>query len=117
MPVFVKITHIPQNLLTALLMVVCCAGAFAIANSAFEVTIMLTFGIVGYFMSKFGFPPVPIVLGMVLGPTAESNLRNALTMSRGSWLIFVQRPICLGFIILTVVLVWLLKRTTKKNGL
>ena len=112
-----KITHIPQNLLTALLMVVCCAGAFAIANSAFEVTIMLTFGIVGYFMSKFGFPPVPIVLGMVLGPTAESNLRNALTMSRGSWLIFVQRPICLGFIILTVVLVWLLKRTTKKNGL
>ena len=38
-------------------------------------------------------------------------------MSRGSWLIFVQRPICLGFIILTVVLVWLLKRTTKKNGL
>ena len=117
MHVFVKITHIPQKLLTALLMVVCCACAFAIANSSFEVYIMLIFGIVGYFMNKFGFPPVPIVLGMVLGPTAESNLRNALTMSRGSWLIFIKRPICLAFIILTFVLVWLLKRSTKKNGL
>ena len=117
MPVFVKITHIPQKLLTSLLMIICCAGAFAIANSIFELRIMLIFGIVAYFMNKLGFPPVPIVLGMVLGPIAESNLRNALTMSRGSWLIFVQRPICLAFIILTFVLVILLKRTNKKNGL
>ena len=117
MPLFVKITHIPQQLLTALLMVICCAGAFAIANSAFEVYVMLLFGVVAYFMSKFGFPPVPIVLGMVLGPIAESNLRNALTLSQGSWLIFVKRPICLAFIILTVVLIVLLKRASKKNGL
>lgn len=117
MPLFVKITHIPQNLLTALLMVVCCAGAFAIANSAFEVYIMLTFGVVAYFMNKFGFPAVPIVLGMVLGPIAESNMRNALAMSNGSWTIFVQRPICLAFIILAIVLIVLLKRANKKNGL
>ena len=116
MPVFVKITHIPQKLLTALLMVICCAGAFAIAGASFEVHIMLIFGIVAYFMNKFGFPPVPIVLGMVLGPIAESNLRNALTMSKGSWLIFFQRPICLAFIILTFVLVFLLKRNSKKVG-
>ncbi|MBS6642685.1 MAG: tripartite tricarboxylate transporter permease [Clostridiaceae bacterium] len=117
MPVFVKITHIPQDLLTALLMVVCCAGAFAIANSPFEVYVMLVFGVVAYVMNKFGFPPVPIVLGMVLGPIAESNLRNSLTLSKGSWMIFVQRPICLMFIVLTVVLIFLLKRSAKKNGL
>ena len=117
MPVFVKITHIPQDLLTALLMVVCCAGAFAIANSPFEVYVMLVFGVVAYVMNKFGFPPVPIVLGMVLGPIAESNLRNSLTLSKGSWMIFVQRPICLMFIVLTVVLIFLLKRSVKKNGL
>ena len=116
MPIFVKITHIPQDLLTALLVVVCCAGAFAIANSAFEVYIMLVFGVVAYFMNKFGFPAVPIVLGMVLGPIAESNLRNALALSGGSWLIFVQRPICLAFIILTFVLIFVLKRSSKKNG-
>ena len=117
MPVFVKITHIPQKLLTALLMIVCSAGAFAIAKSPFEVHIMLIFGAVAYFMNKFGFPPVPIVLGMVLGPIAESNLRNALTMSKGNWLIFVQRPICLAFIILTFLMVFLLKRNSKKNGI
>lgn len=116
MPIFVKITHIPQDLLTALLVVVCCAGAFAIANSAFEVYVMLIFGVVAYFMNKFGFPAVPIVLGMVLGPIAESNLRNALALSGGSWLIFVQRPICLAFIILTFVLIFVLKRSSKKNG-
>lgn len=114
MPVFVKITHIPQDLLTALLMVVCCAGAFAIANSVFDVHVMLIFGVIAYVVSKVGLPPVPIVLGMVLGPIAESNLRNALTLSDGSWKIFVQRPICLGFIILTVVLIVVLKKGTKK---
>lgn len=115
MPVFVKITHIPQELLTALLMVVCCAGAFAIANSSFEVYVMLIFGVVAYFMNKFGFPPVPIVLGMVLGPIAESNLRNALALSNGSWTIFLKRPICLAFIVLTFVVIFLLKRTSRKN--
>lgn len=114
MPIFVKITHIPQELLTALLMVICCAGAFAIANSAFEVYVMLIFGAVAYFMNKMGFPPVPIVLGMVLGPIAESNLRNALAMSNGSWLIFIKRPICLAFIILTFVLIFLLKKNSRK---
>lgn len=117
MPIFVKITHIPQQLLTALLMIICCSGAFAIANTAFNVYVMLIAGAVAYFMNKVGFPPVPIVLGMVLGPIAESNLRNALTLSNGSWLIFVQRPICLAFLVLAVVLVVLLKRTSKKNGL
>lgn len=114
MPVFVKITHIPQDLLTALLMVICCAGSFAIANSVFEVRVMLIFGVVAYVMAKFGFPPVPIVLGMVLGPIAESNLRNALTLSNGSWTIFVKRPICLAFILLTFVLIFLLKQSSKK---
>lgn len=117
MSVFVKITHIPQKLLTALLMVVCCAGAFAIANTVFDVRIMLVFGVVAYFMNKAGFPPVPIVLGMVLGPIAESNLRNSLTLSGGSWLIFLQRPICLAFIILTVVLTVMLRRAQRKAGI
>ncbi len=66
-------------------------------------------------MQKIGLPPVPIVLGMVLGPVAESNLRNALVLSDGSWSIFVKRPICLLFIILTFVLIFLLKKNSKKE--
>ena len=112
---FVKITHIPQDLLTALLVIICCTGAFAIANSEIDLYVMLIFGVIAYFMQKVDLPPVPIVLGMVLGPTAESNLRNSLVMSGGSWKIFVQRPICLAFIILTFVLIFLLKKNDKKQ--
>lgn len=117
MPIFAKIIHIPQELLTALLMVICCAGAFAVANSSFEVHIMLIFGVIAYFLNKFDFPSVPIVLGMVLGPIAESNLRNSLALSNGSLLIFLKRPISLIFIILTFVLIILLKKSSKKQGL
>lgn len=112
---FVKITHIPQDLLTAILVVICCAGAFAIGSSEMDVYVMLAFGVIAYFMQKIDLPPVPIVLGMVLGPTAESNLRNSLVMSGGSWSIFVKRPICLAFIILTFVLIYLLKKGDAKQ--
>lgn len=112
---FVKITHVPQDLLTAILVVTCCAGAYAIGSSEIDVYVMLMFGVIAYFMQKVDFPAVPIVLGMVLGPTAESNLRNALVMSGGSWSIFVKRPICLAFIILTFVLIVLLKKGDAKQ--
>lgn len=107
---FVRITRIPQDLLTAALVVICCAGAFAIGNSEMDVYVMLAFGIIAYLMQKVEFPPVPIVLGMVLGPTAETNLRNSLVMSGGSWTIFLKRPISFAFIILTFVLIFLLKK-------
>lgn len=112
---FVKIIHVPQSLLTSLIVVTCCAGGYAIANSIMDVYVMIAFGIIAYFMSKLDFPPVPIVLGMVLGPTAESNLRNALVMSQGSWGIFVKRPIALVFILLTFIMIFLLKRGEKKQ--
>lgn len=113
--VFVNITRIPQDLLTAMLVVICCAGAFAIGSSEMDVYVMLLFGAVAYFMQKIDLPPVPIVLGMVLGPTAESNMRNALVMSGGSWSIFFTRPFSLAFIVLTFVLVYLLKKNDKKQ--
>lgn len=115
MPLFVKITHVPQDLLTSILMSMCCAGAFAIANSAMDVYIMLIFGVIAYIMQKVDLPSVPIVIGMVLGPIAESNLRNSLVMSNGSLMIFIQRPICLAFIILTIVFIIMLIRSMKKQ--
>ena len=80
-----------------------------------DVYVMLAFGVIAYFMQKIDLPPVPIVLGMVLGPTAEANLRNSLVMSGGSWDIFIKRPICLLFIILTFVLIYLLKKGDAKQ--
>lgn len=115
LPLFVKITHIPKELLTALLMVICCTGAFSLANTSFDVRVMLLFGCIAYFMQKVDLPPVPIILGIVLGPIAEANLRNSLVLSGGSWTIFLKRPICLAFIVLTFVLIILLKKNDKKQ--
>jgi putative tricarboxylic transport membrane protein len=115
MALFVKIIRVPQNLLVALLMMICCTGAFAIANMIFDMYVMILAGIVGYFMKKIDLPPVPIVLGIILGPIAESNLRNSLVLSGGSWLIFFKRPICLAFMLITGVLLVLVKRNETKQ--
>ena len=111
---FAKITQVPQDLLTPILIVICCAGAYSFANSMFDVYILAVFGFISYLMQKVGFPAVPIVLGVVLGPIAESNLRNALVMSDGSFMIFLQRPISVLFIVLTVVFLYLLKRQSDR---
>jgi putative tricarboxylic transport membrane protein len=113
---FVKITRVPQNLLTAILVVVCCTGAFSFANAIFDVYILLFFGAISYYLQKLEFPPVPIVLGIVLGPIAESNLRSALVMSGGSFSIFFTRPISLLFLLLTVILIVLLKKQIKRTA-
>ncbi len=110
MALFVKITHVPQKLLTAILMTMCTAGAFAIGNTIVNVYVMLTFGVVAYVMSKFDFPPVPIAIGMVLGPIFETNLRNTLALSDGSLSIFYTRPVSVFLIVIAVVLVVLVKK-------
>lgn len=116
MKLFVKITHIPYRLLTSSLIVICCAGAYAIANRSFDVKVMVIAGIVGYFLrSILDLPTVPMVLGLILGPTAEFYLRNSLSIGNGNWLIFFQRPICVVFMVLLVVLIVSLQKGNKKE--
>ncbi len=110
MGLFVKITRVPYALLTSCLMVVCCSGAYAIANRSFDVKVMLIMGIVGYLLQYFDIPMTSLVLGLILGPTAEFYLRNSLSIGNGNWFIFFQRPICIGFIVLLVLLIFLLKK-------
>ena len=70
-----------------------------------DVYVMVIAGIVAYILKKFDFPIVPLVLGMVLGSTAEENLRSTITVINGSWLNFFQRPVCLGLTIILIVLI------------
>ena len=78
----------------------CTVGSFAINNNYYDIVIMLIAGIVGYFMSKGGYPLSPIVLALILGPMAEGNFRRSLVMSQGSYAIFFQRPFSAAFIII-----------------
>ncbi|GAA0321496.1 tripartite tricarboxylate transporter permease [Bacillus carboniphilus] len=99
---FTKILKVPKNTLAVAILVLSVVGSYAISNNFFDVYTMLGAGIIGYFMKKFGFPASPIVLALILGPMAESEMRRALVMSEGSYSIFLTRPISLTFIILAI---------------
>jgi putative tricarboxylic transport membrane protein len=69
----------------------------------FDVYLVVVFGILGYFLSKYGFGTAPVVLGMILGEVAESSFRQAMMMYKADWTVFFSRPISLGFLICAVV--------------
>jgi putative tricarboxylic transport membrane protein len=77
-------------------------GAFARFNSVYDVGVCIIFGILGYYMIKFGFATAPFLIAFILSPIGEKALRLALLMSDGSLSIFVTRPISLFFVVLTL---------------
>lgn len=97
---FVQVSKVPQQILFTGLALFCVAGSYASSGIIFDVYVLLIMGLVMYFIQRFGFPGAPFILGMVLGPLMEANLKNSLVMSDGSWLIFFQRPISLAILII-----------------
>ena len=100
-----KILMIPNRILLPVIGVMCATGGFAINNAPFEVGLIAILGAVGYVLSRFAFPMAPIVLGLVLGPIIEVNLRNGLAANDMDFSVFVTRPISgalLAAIVLTV---------------
>lgn len=109
--VFSKILAVPRSILSPVIVMLCFVGAYAINSSLFDVGVMMIFGVIGFFMQKAGMPVSPVVLGIILGPLAESHFRRALLMGNGSPTVFFQSPVSLLFFILTVLtLFWPLIR-------
>ncbi|MBQ2989812.1 MAG: tripartite tricarboxylate transporter permease [Clostridia bacterium] len=100
-----KVLKVPVRYLMPIITVLCIVGAFCLANQVYHVAVAVAFGVIGYFMKKFGFPGAPLVLGVILGPIAEKNLDRALQLSRNDWTIFFRRPIALTFICLSVAMI------------
>lgn len=100
---FAMVTKVPFNILIPCVMVLCTVGAFAMANSTFDVYVMIIFGLVGYLMRRFNFPLPPLTIAIVLGKLTETNLQRALIMSDGNPSIFFTRPLSLIFIMIAVV--------------
>lgn len=99
---FAKVAKIPQSIMTPCIIVMCVMGSFAINNNIFECFVMAVFGIIGYFMKKFGFPVTPLCISLVLGNMCEINLRRSLTLSRYNPFVFFTRPISCIILILAV---------------
>ena len=97
-----KLITIPKKILLPIILLLCIVGAFAIRRSVFDIGIALIFGILGYFLQKLNFGVVPVLLGLILGPIAESNLRRALIISRGNLTIFFNNWLDISLILLGV---------------
>jgi putative tricarboxylic transport membrane protein len=95
---------IPYHLLFPAIIAFCCIGAFSVNNSTFDVFMMALFGVIGYALIKLDFEPAPLLLGFVLGPMLEENLRRAMLLSRGSPSVFVTHPLSLALLVISLAL-------------
>jgi len=114
-PLWVQVLRIPDKILYPLIVLFCLLGAYSINNSVFDISVMILFGVVGYLLNKFDFEAAPLILGFVLGPMFEVNLRRSLLMSQGSFAIFVERPIALVALAVCVMLIFLPLVKTFRN--
>jgi putative tricarboxylic transport membrane protein len=101
---WVTLLKVPYRILFPCIMAFSCIGIFSVNNSSFEIYLTAFFGVIGFLWLRFEMQPAPMLLGFVLGPLMEENLRRALLISRGDATVFLTRPISLSFVIATVVI-------------
>ena len=101
---WVRLLRVPYRLLYPLILIVCCIGVYSVNNSPADVYMTAAFAVVGYWLVKHDFEPAPMLLGFVLGPLMEENLRRAMLIARGDWSVFLTRPISGGLLILSAIL-------------
>jgi len=96
---WVRLLTIPYTILFPAILVFCSIGVFSVNSNVFDLYTVAFFGLVGYVLIKLGCEPAPLLLGFVLGPMLEENLRRAMTISRGDWTVLFTRPISAGLLI------------------
>jgi TctA family transporter len=101
---WVKLLKVPYRFLFPAIMAFSAIGVYSVNNSSFEIYLTALFGVIGFIWIKLGCSPAPMLLGFVLGPMMEEHLRRAMLMSKGDPSVFVTRPISLGFIVVTVLI-------------
>jgi len=100
---WVSLLKVPYRMLFPAIMAFSCIGIYSVNNSSFDVYLAAVFGLAGFLWLKLECSPAPMLLGFVLGPMMEENLRRALLISRGDPTVFISRPISLSFLIATVI--------------
>jgi putative tricarboxylic transport membrane protein len=106
-PLFVQMIKLPYRLLAPSVILICTIGTYSVNGSIVETWLMFGAGLAGFFMKRHGFSPAALVLALVLGPLGEQSLRQSLTISGGSFAIFVDRPASLWIIGITAVVIGL----------
>ncbi|WP_424987183.1 tripartite tricarboxylate transporter permease [Microbulbifer sp. S227A] len=112
---FSRIVMIPQYILYPVIAILCMLGVYGFNSSTTDLWIMIGFGVLGYGMRKLSFPLAPMMIGFVLEPIGEQSVRQALTISSGSWWIFTSSVISVLFLVLTVLAVGFISLRTIKD--
>ena len=102
--IWIKLLTVPYRLLYPSILVFMAIGVYSLSNSPFDVLLMALFGILGHIFIKLECEPAPLILGLVLGPMMEENLRRALLLSRGDPIVLLTKPISAGFLIAAIIL-------------
>ena len=115
--IWVKLLTVPYRLLFPAIILFCCIGVFSLSGSTVDIIILAAFGLLGYAMSKLGFEPAPLVLGMVLGSRMEEALRQSMIISDGDFSIFATRPISAVLLLSTAILlvIFLMPNISKRR--
>jgi TctA family transporter len=102
---WIKLLTVPYRFLFPAIMVFCCIGLYTLNNSSFDVYIGAGFALIGYGFHKLRCEPAPLLLGYILGPMMEENLRRALLLSRGDWTTFMTRPLSAGLLVAAALMI------------
>jgi putative tricarboxylic transport membrane protein len=101
--IWVKILKVPYGALFPLIILFCLVGAYSVSSTTFGMLIMILFGVLGYLMKKYEYDGGPLILAFILGPMLETALRQSLIISKGSFAIFIHRPISLSSLLVALV--------------
>ena len=102
---WIKLLTVPYRFLFPAIVVFCSIGCYTLNNNAFDVYMTASFTMVGYIFYKLGCEPAPLLLGFILGPMMEENLRRALLLSRGDWTTFATRPLSAGLLVAATLMI------------
>jgi putative tricarboxylic transport membrane protein len=114
--IWVKLLKIPKPMLYAGILIFATLGVFGMRQSAFDIFLLYAIGVLGFVMRRYDFPTAPVIIGMILGPLAEAQLRRSLSISQGDWMIFLQKPLSASLLAITAAMLigpWAWKKIKK----
>ena len=102
---WIQLLKVPYRLLYPAILMFCCIGVYSVNNNAFDVLVTVMFAVLGVAFVRFGCEAAPLLLGFILGPMMEENLRRSLMLSQGDFTVFLTRPLSLGMLVAALLLV------------
>jgi TctA family transporter len=114
--IWVRLLSVPYRLLYPAILLFCCIGLYSVNNNTFDIGLTALCGLLGYIFSKLECEPAPLILGFILGPMMEENLRRGMLHSRGDFSVFFTRPLSLAFLLLAAAMLIVVALPTIRRG-